>query len=448
MNKSKPNLLVVDDEESMRKTYQAILRDAYRVTLVSNGREALEKLESDNFSLVILDMMLPDMNGIKILQKARELDRNLEIVMVTAARDTKSAVQSIKLGAYDYLTKPFEVEELLSIIEKALEKRLLARENVYLRQVLEEKGPYLDLLGQTEIIKKVFDLINKIACTDCTVLITGESGTGKELTAHAIHKKSPRANKPFVVVNCAAVPESLIESELFGHERGAFTGALERREGKFELADGGTIFLDEIGCMPLALQSRLLRVLQDGSVERIGGGNPVQVDVRVIAATNMKMEEAIKKGELREDLYYRLNVIRVQMPPLRERREDIPLFLNYFLDKYNKEFNKKIQGFSAEALGRLIEYDWRGNVRELQNLVERVVALSDGGTLVSVEDLPLENSFHNMIKTGLKEALAEFEKRYIKNALTETGGNQTKAAELLGVHRTTLISKMDQYRLK
>ena len=392
--------------------------------------------------------MMPEMSGLEVLKKIKEADKNLEIIIVTAVHDIKSAVQAIKLGAYDYITKPFEADELLSIIGKALEKRSLVRENTYLRQALEEKGSFFDLIGRAEVIVKVFGLIDKVALTDSTVLITGESGTGKELAAQAIHRKSHRGQKPFVVVNCAALPEPLIESELFGHEKGAFTGALERKEGKFELADEGTIFLDEIGCLPLALQSRLLRVLQDNCVERVGGGQTIKLDVRVIAATNMKMEESVKDGKFREDLYYRLNVLRVHMPSLRDRREDISLFLDYFLHKYSKEFNKSIKGFSPEAVRTLSEYDWPGNVRELQNLVERIVALSENESLISAEDIPLENASHNLIKKGLKEAQNDFEKRYVKNALVEAGGSQTKAAAILGIHRTTLISKMEQLGLK
>jgi DNA-binding NtrC family response regulator len=448
MNKTKPKILVIEDENSMLLTYRSILKSSFDATLVSSAKAGLEALGKTNYPVILLDMMMPEMNGLEALEQIKKIDKGPEVIMVTAVHDIKSAVQAIKLGAYDYITKPFEAEELLALIEKALEKRSLVRENTYLRQALEEKGSFWDLLGGAPAIRKVFGLIDKIALTDSTVLITGESGTGKELAAHAIHKKSPRAAQPFVVVNCAALPEPLIESELFGHERGAFTGALERKEGKFELADEGTIFLDEIGCLPLTLQSRLLRVLQDNCFERVGGGKPVQVDVRVIAATNMKMEEAVKEGKFREDLYYRLNVLRVHMPSLRDRREDIPLFLDYFLDKYGREFNKKVAGFSPEALQLLSEYDWPGNVRELQNLIERIVALAENGSAVSVEDIPLENACYNLSKKGLKEAKAEFERRYLRNALAEAGGNQSKAAEILGIHRTTLISKMEQLGLK
>lgn len=448
MLKIKPNILVIDDEESMLRTYKSILKSSYNAALVNNGPEALNLLKDDNFSLVLLDLRMPQMDGLETLQKIKEFDKNIEVIMVTAVHDIKSAVSAMKLGAYDYIPKPFESEELLLVIEKALERRTLARENVFLRKVLEEKDSYWDLIGKADVIKKVFELIGKIAVTDSTVLITGESGTGKELVAHAIHKKSPRAQKPFIVVNCAAIAESLIESELFGHERGAFTGALERKEGKFELADGGTIFLDEIGCMKPPLQAKLLRVLQDNVIERVGGTKPIQVNVRVIAATNLNIEESVKKGDFREDLYYRLNVIRIHMPPLRERKEDIPLFLNYFLDKYCREFNKKIKGFSQESLEMLMEYDWPGNVRELQNLVERAVALLENKEYVSLEDIPLEPASRNIIKKSLKEAQIGFERKYIKNALAETSGNQTKAAKNLGINRTTLIAKMKLLRIK
>ncbi|MFC1571700.1 sigma-54-dependent transcriptional regulator [Candidatus Margulisiibacteriota bacterium] len=448
MPKSKPQILVIDDEDSMLRTYKSVLKSSYNVTLLNSGRKAFEVLKDGNFSLLLLDLMMPEMNGLEVLKKIREIDKNLEVIMVTAVHDIKSAVQAIKLGAYDYITKPFEVEGLLSVVSKALERRALLRENVYLRQLVEEKGSYLNLIGKTEAMKKVFNLIDKIAATESTVLVTGESGTGKELVAHAVHRGSSRAKKPFIVVNCAAIPESLIESELFGHERGAFTGAMERKEGKFELADGGTIFLDEIGCMKSSLQSKMLRVLQDNVIERVGGGKPIQVDVRVIAATNLDIEETVKKREFREDLYYRINVMRVHLPPLRERKDDVPLLLGYFVEKYNKELKKKIKGFNKCALGLLMEYDWPGNVRELQNMVERVVALSENKEEIPAEDIPMENASHNIVKKGLKEATMDFEKRYIKNVLCETGGNQTKAADVLSINRTTLIAKIKQLGLK
>jgi len=451
MPKVKPRILVIDDQDSMLKTYKAILKKSYCPVLVNNGQEALKVLANNPFSLVLLDLMMPQMNGVEVLKKIKEIDPQIEVIMVTAVQDIKSAVSAIKIGAYDYLTKPFEIEDILSIIGKALEKRALLRENVYLREVLEKKCFYSKLVGSGEAMKKLFSVIEKVAVTDSTVLITGESGTGKELVAHAIHKQSKRAEKPLVVVNCAAIPDPLVESELFGHERGAFTGALDRKEGKFEVADGGSIFLDEIGCMPISLQSKLLRVLQDNVVVRVGGTNPLQVDVRLIAATNLDLKSAIEKGNFREDLYYRLNIIPIHLPPLRERKADIPLLLDHFLDKYNKEFNKRIQGFDKCAQKILVNYAWPGNVRELQNLIERIVVLSQDEEYISIEDLPLENISKkqegDVLKT-LKQAQREFEISYLKSALLRCGGNQTKAAEKLGIHRTTLISKMKELGLK
>jgi len=444
----KPSILVVDDEESMLTTYKAVLRSTYAPALFTSGRDALKSLEDNHYAAAIIDLMMPEINGIELLQQIKAIEKELEVIIVTASHDVKSAVQAVKLGAFEYVTKPFESDGLLAVIEKALERRSLVRENTYLRQTLEEKAAYSGLIGKTAEMAKITGVIKKIAATDSTILITGESGTGKEIAAHTIYKLSRRANLPFIVVNCAALPDNLVEAELFGYERGAFTGALDRKAGKFELADRGTIFLDEIGCLKPALQSKLLRVIQDGSVERVGGGQPVQVDVRVIAATNLDLTAAVKSGEFREDLYYRLNVIRLHLPPLRERKDDLQLFLDFFLGKYNRDFHKRVKGFSEEAMAALRRYDWPGNVRELQNLVERVVALSEDGGLITVTELPFEKIPRETTGKNLKDAVRDFEKNYIGDALAEAGGNQTKAAEILGIHRTTLISKIDQLGLK
>jgi DNA-binding NtrC family response regulator len=447
MPQTKLNILAIDDDDSMLKTYKTVLNDLYNPILANNAAKAFEILRTEDVSLVLLDMQMPKMNGIEVLEKIKEDDSNLEVIMITAVPDIKTAVKALKLGAYDYLTKPFEIEALLAVMEKALEKKALTKENRYLKRTLEEKGPVIDLLGGTAVMKDIFGLINKVAATNSAVLITGESGTGKELAAHAIHKKSGRRNGPFVVINCAAIPENLIESELSGYERGAFTGALENKEGKFELADRGTLFLDEIGCMKTAMQSRLLRVLQDGFVERVGSKKSIHVDVRIISATNIDIEDAIKKGEFRQDLYYRLNVMRIHMPSLRQHRQDISLYLDHFIAKYNKRFNKKVKDLDKRSIELLEQYDWPGNVRELQNLVERAVALSDKET-VSIEGMAFENSQENTTKKDLKAALADVEIRCIRNALAEAGGSQTKAAEILGIHRTTLIEKMKTLNLK
>jgi two-component system response regulator AtoC len=445
---TKPNILVVDDDESLLKTYRSILKRMYNPILISDPRDALEALGKNSVSLVLLDVKMPQMDGLELLQKIKQIESKIEVIMITAVSDIKFAVKAIKLGAYDYIAKPFEIDELLSIAGKALEKRALVKENEYLRQTVEERYRYVDLIGQSNSMQNVFKLIDKIAATDSTVLVTGESGTGKELVAHAIHIKSRRVNKPFIVVNCAAIPETLVESELFGHECGAYTGAMERREGKFELANEGTIFLDEIGCMKPAMQSKLLRVLESGTIERVGGGRSINVDTRVIAATNVNLGEAIQKNEFREDLFYRLNIINVRLPLLRERKEDIPVLLDYFLGRYNKEFNKKIKGFSQQTLDLLKKYDWPGNVRELQNIVERAVVLHEDGEYVSIENIPLSDIVSGDITKSLKEAQMEFERGYILKALQKVNGNQSKAAELLQINRTTLIAKIKQLGIK
>ncbi len=444
---AKPPILVVDDEQSMLTTYKNVLRESYAPALFASGRAALKSFDQNHYAAAVIDMMMPEMDGLELLAQLRQAEPELEVIVVTASQEVKSAVQAVKLGAFEYLTKPFDNDGLLAVIGKALERRALVRENTYLKQTLEQKAVYSGLIGRTAEIQKITALIKKAAAIDSTILITGESGTGKEIAAHQIYKQSPRRERPFVAVNCAALPDSLVETELFGYERGAFTGALERKPGKFELADGGTLFLDEIGCLKPALQSKLLRVLEDGVVERVGGTKPVEVDVRIIAATNLDLLAASKSGEFREDLFYRLNVIRVQLPPLRERKADLELFLEFFLDKFNRDFHKKVKGFSEEALASLRRYDWPGNVRELQNLVERVVALSENDSLVPAGELALEKSAGAAAQRNLKDAVRDFEKGYIEAALNEAGGNQTRAAELLGVRRTTFISKLGQLGL-
>ncbi|MBU1026410.1 MAG: sigma-54 dependent transcriptional regulator, partial [Candidatus Margulisbacteria bacterium] len=365
MTAPKPAILAVDDEADMRQTYKSILQNKYKVTTASSGKDAVKIIQAEAISLVLLDIRMPGQDGIETLKQIKAQDPETEVIMVSASKDIASAVEAMKLGAFDYVTKPFDVKELLILIEKVLEKISLVKENLYLKDSLAQATTYCDLIGQTPQMQNLFQTIEKVAPTDSTVLIHGESGTGKELVARAIHKKSQRADQPFIALNCAAIPENLFESELFGHERGSFTGALERKLGKFELADGGSLFLDEIGCMPPGVQARLLRVLQDNMIERVGGGKPFQVDVRVVAATNLEMKEAIANKKFREDLYYRLNVLRMHLPPLRERKGDIALLLRSFLDKFNKDLKKSIKGFDPTAIELLTNYNWPGNVREL-----------------------------------------------------------------------------------
>jgi DNA-binding NtrC family response regulator len=434
----KPVILAVDDEADMLETFRSILSKKYSILTASSGAEALELLIEKTAALALLDVKMPDMNGIEVLKKIKELEPGVEVIMVSASKDIISAVEAMKLGALDYITKPFEVKELLVVIEKALEKSALSKENLYLKETLKEAATYCELIGRTAVMKNLFTTIEKVAAANSTILINGESGTGKELVARAIHTKSKRASKPFVAVNCAAIPENLLESELFGHERGAFTGALERKLGKFELADGGTLFLDEIGCMSAPMQAKLLRVLENKMIERVGGEKTIPSDVRIISATNINFARAIEEGKFRHDLFYRLNVIPVNLVPLRERKEDIPLFVRYFLDKFNRELNKNVLNFTPEALQLLMDYRWPGNVRELQNLIERVVVLSAAST-VSAEDLPLSLRDQSHL---LKDSVKEQEKEMILKALKENGNNRTRAAKMLGIARSSLNSKI------
>ncbi|MFC1495897.1 sigma-54-dependent transcriptional regulator [Candidatus Margulisiibacteriota bacterium] len=449
MSKNKPNVLVIDDEENMLLTYKSILKKKYNTVLVNRGQAGIDKVNEQEFAAVIVDLKMPDMDGLEVLRKIKEINPDQNVVMSTAMNDAKIAIQAIRNGALEYITKPFEIDELVALMDKVMERNNLIKENSYLKTVLQEQKTYFDLIGQTQVMQNIFMTIENISAADSTVLITGESGTGKELVAHAIHNKSNRKARPFVIVNCAAIPENLLESELFGHERGAFTGALERKIGKFELADGGTIFLDEIGCMPLSMQSKLLRIVQDSKISRVGGKNPIEVDVRILAATNANIETEIKKGNFREDLFYRLNVIPIKLPPLRERKNDIPLFVSYFLNKFNRDLKKAIKTISPDAIRSLLEYNWPGNVRELQNLIERAVALNGNKDVIdSIQVSTSSKSEDSKRKKNLKEATAEFEKEYIKSALKTVNGNQSAAARLLEIHRTTLISKMELLGLK
>lgn len=387
MGTSKPNILAVDDEPDMLETYQSILRKKYNVFTAASGAEAIRIAKTEPIALVLLDIRMPRQDGLQVLKTLKADDPNLVVIMVTASKDIVSAVEAMKLGAFDYVTKPFDVKEMMVLIEKALENRQLVRENIYLRESLEELSSYCDIIGKSAPMQKLFQMIERAAPSDSTILVHGESGTGKELVARAIHQKSRRAARPFIAVNCAAIPEHLLESMLFGHERGSFTGAMERKLGKFELADGGTLFLDEIGCMSPAMQSKLLRVLEDRIVERVGGEKGVPVDVRIISATNIAFQQHIEDGKFRADLYYRLNVIPLTLPPLRERKGDIPLLTDYFIGRFNKAFNKNVKGLEKAAAQKLAGYAWPGNVRELQNIMERLIVLSQG-SIITKEEIP------------------------------------------------------------
>lgn len=449
----KTNVLIIDDEEDMLSMYRAIFKNDYNIETTTSGKDGLKKLKEDSFGIVILDIIMPEMNGIETLKKIKSLDPGIEVIMVTASKEIKLAIDSLKSGAYDYIIKPFETEGLLSTVKRAIEHQNLKTENINLRQVLNEKQPYGDLLGKNPRMQNIFKIIDMVSKNNSTILITGESGTGKEVVASSIHIKSTRKNKPFIAINCSAIPENLLESELFGYEKGAFTGAFERHTGKFELANGGTIFLDEIGEMPLSMQAKLLRVIEEGTIYRVGGEKQIPIDVRIIAATNIDIKNAISAKKFRADLYYRLNVIPIEMPPLRERLEDLPLFIDYFIKKYNRELNKEIRGFSKETVSSLKKYNWPGNIRELENLIERLVALSPSKT-IELNDIPgdiLSKEDDIITSTeglSLNDAVEQFEKNLLRKILTRNKGNQTKTAGDLKIHRTTLISKMEALGLK
>ena len=448
----RPVALVVDDEESVRESFRLVLDQDYEVLDAPDGARALELVRANHVDVVLLDIRLPEMDGIEVLERLKALDDSLEVILVTAVKTVRTAVAAMKLGAFDYLTKPFEEDELLSLVRRALARRSLEREVVYLRSELERRHDFDEIVGQHPEVQKLFRLVSHVARTSTTVLITGESGTGKELIARAIHRQSPRRDKPFVAVNPAAIADTLMESELFGHEKGAFTGAFQRKLGRFELAQAGTLFLDEIANLKPELQAKLLRVLQEREIERVGAGRAIKIDVRIIAATNVDLTEAVARGGFRDDLYYRLNVVHLAVPPLRARREDIPLLVRHFIRRFNHEFGKRIDGPTPEALAALCAYGWPGNVRELQNVVERSAVLVEGAS-IGVDDLPMELSVGAPGDTRseavpLNEATDRFERQMVLRMLDRVDGNVSEAARALGIHRNSLKAKLARWKIR
>jgi len=439
-------ILVVDDELSMREFLEILLqKQGCAVETACNGEEAIQKLDAGlNPDLIICDIMMPKVNGMKVLARARELDSEAMVIMITAFASTESAVEAMKNGAYDYITKPFQVDEIKLVVAKALEKTRLVRENIRLRREVEAKYVYANLIGTSAPMKAVYEVIRRVAPTKSNVLITGESGTGKELVAKAIHFNSPRRDKPFVTVNCGAIPAELLESELFGHLKGSFTGAYHDTRGLFEAAHRGSIFLDEIGETPHSIQVKLLRAIQDKTFKPVGGIEDVIVDVRVLAASNRDLEAAVKTGAFREDLFYRLNVIQIKVPPLRNRSEDVPVLIRHFIGLYAKEVGKNIKDIAPEAERLLLAYDWPGNVRELENAIERAVSLAQTDTIMAT-NLPEKIRNAQAICQGLpaipfpesginmETILQELERGLIEEAMQRSGGIKKKAAELLGV---------------
>jgi two-component system nitrogen regulation response regulator NtrX len=448
----KDRVLVIDDEDGVRKAIKWHLEYAgYEFYEASDGPEGLKMLSDIQPDVVFLDIKMPGMDGMEVLKEIFERTRDIQIVMISGHGTVQTAVESLKIGAFDYIEKPLDKEKILVVTRNAVEQKHLREQNTELKKLVEQD---YRIVGESQALREVLSQVKKIAPTDTTILIRGESGTGKELIAREIHRISKRADKRFIQVNCAAIPEELIESELFGHEKGSFTGAVNRQLGKFQQADGGTIFLDEIGDMSLKTQAKVLRVLQDGELEMIGTHKPVKVDVRVISATNKDLEKAIESNHFREDLYFRLNVIPIYLPPLRERKDDIEPLVRYFADKFLTKNNFKPLDFSPEAMNILINYSWRGNIRELQNTVERIIVLNHGKKTLETSDLPkdLLNSKDtapesNESLDSLKDFKESSEKNFILQKLRENGWNVSKTAEAIGTPRSNLYKKLEQYNI-
>ena len=448
----KEKILVVDDDPGMRDTLEAVLTaDDYKVSTAANGKDAIDILERSKFDILLLDLKMPDCKGTELLPKIKKLDPDNIVIMMTAYGTIKTAVEAVKLGAYDFITKPFELEEIRMIIQKALEMKQLSSENVKLREILSENVVLKGIVGNSPGMKIVFETIKKVVNYDVTILITGESGTGKELIAHAVHHNSSRRDMPFIKLNCAALPETLLESELFGYEKGAFTGAATSKPGRFELAKGGTILLDEICDTSPAMQAKLLRVLQEKEFERVGGTKTVKADVRIVTATNKDIKKEVDEGNFRADLYFRLNVVHVHLPPLRERTEDITELVHFIIKELNDQFDKNFTSASPEVMNTLLKYQWPGNIRELRNVLEKAVLLGDGN-VISLKHLPdeLKDARLTPEKISSQEVttLEEMEKVQIYDALQKNNWNQTKAAELLGIHRNTLREKIKKLDIR
>lgn len=445
------NILIIDDEESMRDSMSQVLRkEGHTVKGAAEGKEGLSLFSRETFQVVFLDLKLPGINGMDVLSRIKETSPDTPVIIITGYASIESAVEAMKRGAFDYMAKPFTPGELRVVTQRALDGRRLLLENIYLRRELEAKTEFEMVIGKSKAMSDVLDIVRRVSPSESTVLITGESGTGKELIAREIHLHSLRRQAPFVVVDCGALVETLFESELFGHVKGSFTGAHETKHGRFEVADGGTIFFDEISNIGLNIQAKLLRVIQEREITRIGSSKPIKVDVRILAATNEDLAEAVRKGKFREDLFYRLSVVPVHLPPLRERKEDVPLLVEHFLRKYNKKAKKNIGGVSARAIKALAEYDWPGNIRELENTIERGVVLSKTNG-IDLEDL----MYHGISAStgsagsvaGKYKTLEEMEKEHIKAVLQAQFGNKSRAASALGIDRKTLWAKIKKYKI-
>ncbi|MBU1343478.1 MAG: sigma-54 dependent transcriptional regulator [Proteobacteria bacterium] len=450
-------ILVVDDDEAIRDALREILEDDYDVVCVDSGFKAVNAVKNQVFDLIFLDIVMPEMDGIETLKRIKAHDKNLDIIMISAVDRAQEATNSIKHGAYDYITKPFDHEIILNRLEKVLLKRNLLKEVSFHRSQAASESGQTQIISQSKNMTAVFDRVAKVAETSSNVLITGESGTGKELIARALHNESLRKDKPFVAINCAAIPAELMEAELFGHEKGAFTEAHKQTIGKFEFAHQGTLFLDEISCLKSEFQAKLLRFIQEREFTRVGSHRTIKVDVRIVVATNTSLDDMVKEGTFRDDLYFRLNVVPILLPPLRTRKGDVPLLADFFLDRFNRQMNKNIKGFTPDAIAVLDTYPWPGNIRELENLIERMVVLGAENQFIDEKDLPFDLLFHKESEKGVQKGASEnkgliqarqsFERLYILRALQNCRWNQTWAANLLGIHRNTLIQKMKSLNL-
>ncbi|MCK4311831.1 MAG: sigma-54-dependent Fis family transcriptional regulator [Candidatus Cloacimonetes bacterium] len=440
-------ILIVDDEDNIRFILSELLEKAgYQTIQAENGNQALVEFENFYPELVLLDYKLPDMNGNQILDKMKEINSSVIVIMLTAFGDIKKAVESMKLGAFDYLTKPFNNEEILLVVQKALKTLELTQEIKTLRKRIEGDIEIKEMMGESSQIRKVLEQVELVASNDITVFLEGETGTGKDLIAKMIHKKSPRKDKSFVAVDCGAVPETLFESELFGYEKGAFTGAVSRRIGKFEQANGGTLFLDEITNLPMSLQPKLLRVIQDNEIQRLGGGNAIKINVRIIVASNKNIIEDVRNGKFRDDLFYRIHEFKIDLPTLKERKDDIPILANYFLKEANYELKKNIEGFSTQAMNSLLDYTWPGNIRELKNVIKRAVIITKSKTILpdhllftNLKETIQENEIdEDLLMSSISGKVIESKIQIIKKAILKADGNKTKAAEILGISRNQL----------
>ncbi|MFN8789966.1 MAG: sigma-54-dependent transcriptional regulator [Bdellovibrionales bacterium] len=456
----KSRILVVDDEESIREFLEIMLKkEGYEVTLAEDGAQAKDLLGKKTFDMVISDLQMPNMNGLELLKHVKESSPDTVFMMITAFGTTETAVEAMKIGAYDYITKPFKIDEVRLNINNALRSRNLEVENRSLKKEMVKEYSFQNVIGNSPIMHQVYDLIKRVSQAPTNILITGESGTGKEVVAKAIHFNGPLKDRPFITINCGAIPENLMESEMFGHKKGSFTGAVTDKSGLFEVADGGTLFLDEVGELPITIQVKLLRAIQERVIRRVGATDDMKVDVRIIAATNRNLEEMVQKGSFRQDLFYRLNVINIKTPPLRDRKEDIPILAQHFLKKYNEKLSKSIGGISVEAMEILKKYDYPGNVRELENMIERTVALEGGSTILPESLPPMVNttsgrkmaSSHEIEVTDegvdLDKVMGQIEKELLIKAIHTAGGVKKKAAKLLNITFRSMRYRVEKYNL-